>query len=132
MRVVLDASAAANVVLRTERAPSIIAHLERSALVIAPMLFHSEIANTLWKYARAGALEKEVALERYEEAAGLVDAFEADEHLATEALSAAIRHGHPVYGLLYVVLARRYGCKLLTEDRKLAALAREVDEGMLP
>ncbi|SBT04666.1 hypothetical protein ACCAA_1740005 [Candidatus Accumulibacter aalborgensis] len=34
---------------------------------------------------------------RYGEAVGLVDAFEADEALAIEALSAAIRYNHPVY-----------------------------------
>jgi predicted nucleic acid-binding protein len=132
MRIVVDASAAVNLILRTERAPAIIAQLERSSLVLAPMLFHSEIANTLWKYVRAGRLDKDVALTRYEEAAGLVDSFEPDEQLATEALSAAIRYDHPVYDLLYVVLARRYGCKVLTEDRRLATLIRAIDETMLP
>jgi predicted nucleic acid-binding protein len=130
--IVADASAAVNLILRTERAPAIIAQLERSSLVLAPMLFHSEIANTLWKYVRAGRLDKDVALTRYEEAAGLVDSFEPDEQLATEALSAAIRYDHPVYDLLYVVLARRYGCKVLTEDRRLATLIRAIDETMLP
>lgn len=132
MRAVLDASAAVNLVMRTGGAPAIITQLERSSLVLAPTLFHSEIGNTLWKYVRTGGLDRDTALDRYEEAAGLVDSFEPDDQLATEALSAAIRYGHPVYDLLYVVLARRYGCKVITEDRKLAALIREIDETMLP
>jgi len=132
MRAVLDASAAVNVVLRTERAPLLIERLERSALVIAPTLFHGEVANMLWKYVRAGVLDRDTALTRYEEATGLVDSFEPDEHLTTEALSTAVLHGHPVYDLLYVVLARRYGCKVLTEDRKLVALLRNMDASMLP
>ncbi|AYH45476.1 type II toxin-antitoxin system VapC family toxin [Azoarcus sp. DN11] len=132
MRVVLDASAAVNLVMRTERAAAIIEHLERSSLVLAPSLFHSEVGNTLWKYVRAGALDRHAATERYEEAAGLVDSFLPDEELVTEALSAAVRHGHPLYDLLYVILARRHDCKLITEDRKLAALASEIDKDLLP
>ena len=55
MRAVLDASAAANIILRTKLAPALIEKLKRSRLVIAPTLFHCEIANTLWKYVRLRA-----------------------------------------------------------------------------
>ena len=132
MRIVLDASAAANIILRTDLAPALIERLGQGRLVIAPSLFHSEIANTLWKYVRCGDLSKDTALARYAEAVGLVDAFEADEALATEALSAAIRYNHPVYDLLYVILARRHGCRVLTVDKLLITLAGQIDESMLP
>ncbi|HRF12760.1 MAG: type II toxin-antitoxin system VapC family toxin [Candidatus Accumulibacter phosphatis] len=132
MRIVLDASAAANIILRTDLAPALIEKLGQGRLVIAPSLFHSEIANTLWKYVRCGDLSKDTALARYAEAVGLVDAFEADEALATEALSAAIRYSHPVYDLLYVILARRHGCRVLTVDKRLITLAGEIDESLLP
>lgn len=132
MRTVLDASAAANIILRTDLAPALIEKLKQSHLVIAPSLFHSEIANTLWKYVRFGDLDKEKALARYAEAIGLVDIFEPDEQLITEALSTAIRYNHPVYDTLYVILARRHGCKVLTVDKKLLALIRQLDESMLP
>ncbi|MBK7953331.1 MAG: type II toxin-antitoxin system VapC family toxin [Candidatus Accumulibacter sp.] len=132
MRIVLDASAAANIILRTDLAPALIERLGQGRLVIAPSLFHSEIANTLWKYVRCGDLSKDTALARYAEAVGLVDAFEADEALATEALSAAIRYNHPVYDLLYVILARRHGCRVLTVDKRLITLAGQIDESMLP
>lgn len=132
MRTVLDASAAANIIMRTDLAPALIEKLKQSQLVIAPTLFHSEIANTLWKYVRFGELEKKAALARYAEAIGLVDIFEADEQLAAEALSTAIRYNHPVYDTLYAVLARRHGCTLLTVDQKLMALIRQLDESMLP
>ncbi len=132
MRTVLDASAAANIILRTDLAPALIEKLKQSQLVIAPTLFHSEIANTLWKYVRFGELDKETALARYAEAIGLVDIFEADEQLAAEALSAAIRYNHPVYDTLYAILARRHACQVLTVDQKLIALIRQLDESMLP
>lgn len=132
MRAVLDASAAANIILRTELAPALIEKLKHSHLVIAPTLFHSEIANTLWKYVRSGDLDKETALTRYAEAIGLVDIFEADEQLAAEALFTAIRYNHAVYDMLYVILARRHGCSILTVDKKLIALIRQLDKSMLP
>lgn len=131
MRTVLDASAAANIILRTDLAPVLIEKLGQGRLVIAPTLFHSEIANTLWKYVRCGDLDKDTALARYAEAIGLVDIFEADESLTTEALSAAIRYNHPVYDLLYVILARRHGCRILTADKRLMTLVGQIDESML-
>jgi len=132
MRTVLDASAAANIILRTDLAPALIEKLKHSHLVIAPTLFHSEITNTLWKYVRSRDLDKETALARYAEAIGLVDIFEADEQLAAEALSTAIRYNHSVYDMLYVILARRHGCNILTVDKKLITLIRKLDETMLP
>lgn len=131
MRTVLDASAAVNIILRTDLAPALIGKLGQGRLIIAPTLFHGEIANTLWKYVRCGDLDKDTALARYAEAIGLVDAFEADESLATEALSAAIRYNHPVYDLLYVILARRHGCRILTVDKRLITLVGQMDESML-
>ena len=132
MRIVLDTSAAANIVMRTDIALALIEQLKQSSLVIAPTLFHSEIANTFWKYVRFGDLDKQTALQRYSEAIGLVDVFEADEHLAAEALTTAIRYTHPVYDMLYLVLARRHGCTVLTADKKLMAMIRQIDKSMLP
>lgn len=131
MRTVLDASAAANIILRTDLAPVLIEKLGQGRLVIAPTLFHGEVANTLWKYVRCGDLDKDTALARYAEAIGLVDVFEADESLTTEALSAAIRYNHPVYDLLYVILARRHGCRIMTVDKRLITLVGQIDESML-
>ena len=130
MRIVLDASAAANIILRTDLAPALIAKLKQSPLVIAPTLYHSEIGNTLWKTVRFGDLDQKSALTRYTEAIGLIDVFEADEQLAAEAMSTAIRYNHTVYDMLYVILARRHSCTVLTVDKKLAALAEQLNESM--
>jgi hypothetical protein len=54
----------------------------------------------LWKYVKAGSLEAETALERYEEAIALIDGFTPDWELATEALTEAVRYARPVYDLL--------------------------------
>jgi predicted nucleic acid-binding protein len=122
MRLVLDASAAVRVVMRAEDAAGLLAVLAGADVVAAPRLFASEVANSLWKYTRAGALAVETALGRYEEAMGLVDDLTPDDELATEALAEAAHHGHPVYDLLYAILARRHGCSVLTRDERLANL----------
>lgn len=122
MRLVLDASAAVRVVMRAEHATALLSTLARAAVVTAPSLFASEVANALWKYVQAGTTPLEKAIGRYEEAVSLVDDFTPDAQLVTEALAEAARRSHPVYDLLYAVLARRHGCEVLTLDKHLAAL----------
>jgi len=52
-----------------------------------------------------------------------VYAFEPDANLATEGLSLAILHNQPVYDLIYIVLAMRFGARLLSADGELLQLA---------
>ncbi|MCB2264102.1 MAG: type II toxin-antitoxin system VapC family toxin [Candidatus Thiosymbion ectosymbiont of Robbea hypermnestra] len=122
MRLVLDASAAVRLVMRAVTAERLLKAVADAAVVIAPSLYVSEVANALYKYVRAGDLDMDTALERYEEAMDLVDDFTPDRELTTEALTEAARYGHPVYDLLYVVLARRSGSTVLTLDQRLKTL----------
>jgi len=68
MRLVLDASAAVRLVMRTEQTIALIQTLGEATVVTAPSLFTTQVANALWKYVEAGTLELETAIERYEEA----------------------------------------------------------------
>lgn len=131
MRLVLDTSAAANIVFGTAVGNQLATVLEQADLVMAPSLFHSEIGNTLWKSVRSGSLAQDAALTLYDAAVALVDEFVADEPHIIQAMTSAIRHGHPVYDLLFVTLAQRYGCCLLTTDQKLLALAQRIDPALL-
>ena len=126
-RVVLDASAAANIVLRTDVAMELGGKLQESVFVIAPGLFHIEIANTMWKYTRAGDLDTQSALHHYEEAIVLIDSFESDDRLTTEALASSAKYNHPVYDMMYAILARRYGCSVLTVDKRFNVLLKKMD-----
>jgi len=85
----------------------------------------------LWKYMKAGSLEVETTLERYEEATDLIDDFIPDRELATETLTEAVRYGHPIYDLLYAVLARRTGCTLLSMDQRLKTLLDRIGIGTI-
>ena len=122
MRIVVDASAAVRLVMRDEAAERLLEPIASAVVVLAPSLFASEVANALWKYVQAGNLDLDTALERYEEAIHLIDDFTPDWELTTEAITEATRYRHPVYDLLYAILARRKGCAMLTMDRGLTAL----------
>jgi predicted nucleic acid-binding protein len=75
MRLVLDASVAVRLVMRAEAADRLLEPVSAATVVAAPSLYASEVANALWKYVKAGSLEAETALERYEEAIALIDDF---------------------------------------------------------
>ena len=59
-----------------------------------------------------------------------VDEFVAAQPLVIQAMATALQHGHPVYDTIFVVLAQRYGCKLLTTDKKLQALLPRIDPAL--
>jgi predicted nucleic acid-binding protein len=125
-RAVLDASAAVEVLLLGNRASPVLELLEECLVVLVPELFHSEVANALWKYVRAGDLSAEEAISLLETSFGLPDRVVPDRELAEEALAAAISTNHPVYDLLYASLARRHGCTVVTMDGRLAKLLGEM------
>jgi predicted nucleic acid-binding protein len=130
MNLVVDASVAAKwlfVEPDTGKARAILDSAESGELqLLAPEILPAEIANSLWKRTQRGDLDNASAL-------GLFDGFQKVEfkfcrvqELIGPALSIAFRHHHPVYDCLYVVLARREGCDLVTADEKLyRAFARD-------
>jgi predicted nucleic acid-binding protein len=110
-----------------EHASHLAAKLEEVAIVTTPDLFCSEVANALWKYVRAGELDLDLALTRLEQCLGLVDDLIPERMLAPEALVAAARHQHPVYDMMYAVLARRSGATVITTDRTFALRLRGME-----
>jgi len=77
-------------------------------------------------------LKAETGIERYGEAINLIDDFIPDRELATEAFMEAMRYRHPVYELLYAVLAGRTGCAILTLDQRLKTLAAQMGISTVP
>ena len=128
-RIVLDASAALRLVLGLPEANELATQLERTSVVIVPELYCSEVANALWKYVNAGHFGIDEALARFDEALALADSFVPDRTLTVEALAEAAARQHPVYDLLYIVLARRHGARVLTLDARLSGLAADMGIG---
>jgi predicted nucleic acid-binding protein len=123
---VLDASAAVRLILADPAAADLADRVGGAALVLAPELMLTELANTLWKLQRADRLNDLDPQELLAEARELVDRLEPDRHLQAEALALACHLNHPVYDCLYLALARREAASLISSDRRLNALAERV------
>jgi predicted nucleic acid-binding protein len=74
MRLVLDTSAAANVLLQTPLAEALINVLDQAQLVLAPTLLHTELVNTLWKQVRFNGLGHDKAIALYQDGIDLQSA----------------------------------------------------------
>lgn len=123
---VLDASAAVRLILGDPAAAAVAEQIREAAVVLAPELMVTELANTLWKLQKAGHLADLDPQQLLAEARDLVDRVEADRHLQAEALALACHHDHPVYDCLYLALARREAATLISLDRRLQQLAERV------
>jgi predicted nucleic acid-binding protein len=124
--ITLDASAAIRMVLSPADHEELLNAVESASEVMAPQLFCAETGNALWKYCRAGLLDADVLGERHAEAMSLVSLWIPDKGLFPEALALAVRRGHSVYDCLYLVMARRFDAVLLTADKKLKALDKQI------
>ena len=100
--------------------------LQGKALELAaPRLLPVEVANVLWKYIRKGSLDARTGIRIL---ATLADA-PIDWHdtnlLTSEALVVAAETGRTVYDCLYLALAVRCDCPMITADRKLYNALKE-------
>ena len=130
-RGVLDASAAVHVVCGLPAGKNLLEVLANTAVVMAPDLYVSEVASTLWKYVRHDSLQSEDASDRLGDARRLVDLRVSDDELVEEALVAAVAYGHPVYDMLYAVLARRHGAEVITMDQRLTSALKRMEIGFV-
>jgi predicted nucleic acid-binding protein len=122
MPLVVDASIAVKWVLAEPDSDRARALILRGDLA-APDLLRLEVANTLWKHARRGAISQQTARRGWmifnavpvwlEQASGLADA----------ALRLAIRHDVTVYDGTYLALASLLGCPVVTADSRLLEVA---------
>lgn len=127
MKIILDTSAALHVALQGEHAARLMPLIESATEVLSPKFIQVEMGNALWKYMRWQSMPLDQALQHWENATGLIDQLLDDATLMPQALGLAAKHGHPVYDMLYIAAAVQHGARLLTLDRKLKALATEID-----
>lgn len=123
---VLDASAAVQLILGYSSASDAARSIGEAALVLAPELMLTEVANTLWKLWRAEQLGHLDPQQLLADVRDLVDRVEPDHLLQAEALALACHLNHPVYDCLYLALARREAATLISSDRRLRELAERV------
>lgn len=122
--IVLDASAAIEIVRGTSFGLAFRTLALTGEKIIAPYLYCSEVANALRSYAQAGLMDATDALTKAAEACAIIDEFVSDESLLPEALGESLLRHHPTYDLFYLTLARRRNATLFTRDRKLQELCK--------
>lgn len=120
--IVLDANAAVAMAQGGEAGQALRMLVGNGEAIIAPRCFVTEMGNVAWKYIRIGGLSEEEGIELFQNALDLIDGYADDESLLLEALHEAVRNNHPVYDMLYLVLARRNAATLFTFDKKLRAI----------
>jgi len=125
MTIVLDASAAIEIILKREKSTDLRKKVEISEKVITSDLYKIEIANVLWKYCKADLLVKNDANKILFLAENLIDEFIDISENNNESLNEAIRLNHSTYDMLYFTLARRTGATLMTLDSRLNSLAKK-------
>jgi predicted nucleic acid-binding protein len=127
MKIILDTSAALHVALQGEHAAKLMPLIEEASEVLSPQFIQVEMGNALWKYIRWQSLPLDQALQHWENATGLIDQMLDDAALMPQALGLAAKHEHPVYDMLYIAAALQHGARLLTLDKKLKVLAKQID-----
>ena len=127
MIIVLDTSAAIDVVLNTDGAEKYRTKIKEADAVIAPEIYIAEISNVAWKYRKLADFTHEECLSLADNGINLVDAYIPVIEIWKESLREAMINDHPVYDCLFVVCARRNDGILLTKDAKLKQLCDELE-----
>lgn len=126
--IVLDCSAAINMLAETPEGKGLAALLLEGEAVISPAFFCAEITHVLETRVRGGYASKGKVQAMGRMCLALVDEFVPDADLWEEALTESLRLKHSSYDLFYFVLARRKGATLFTLDRRLQELC--LDNGV--
>ncbi len=116
---VVDASIAAKWFLPEDDSQQAEALLRGRFRLIAPDLLWTEVANVLWKIARRGSITPAEAAQILREASAMPVEIMESMPLLPDALRIATTADRSVYDSLYVALADRERCAMVTADRKL-------------
>jgi predicted nucleic acid-binding protein len=126
MTIVLDVSAAIQIVLQKEKKDLFESLVAKASWVIAPELYISEITNVLWKYYKNKILTHDECLQYLEDGLALIDDFFTEKDMWKEVLGESIKNDHSAYAMFYAVLARRNDSILVSNDKELIKIAEEM------
>jgi predicted nucleic acid-binding protein len=119
VRLVLDASAALEVVLERSRGGDFMRAIQEADTVMAPELLVPEVVNAIWKYHEFDHLDLNTCTQAMELAIELADDLVSCRDLWREAFLLARKNRRPAYDMFYIALARREDAALLTVDKAL-------------
>lgn len=126
MNVVLDVSAAIEIVMGRSKQKLIASALRQVDLIMAPSLYIYEAVNTLWKYRTISDFSVNELVSKSEYLIKLVDRFIDVQDIYKEILSLACEINHPAYDAAYLLLCRKNKAWLLTLDTRLIKAAQKL------
>jgi len=112
---VIDASVGVKFVVPEEGTDAALQLLDHDLFV--PALFHSEVANALWKKAMANEIVIAAVLPELSKLRMITSALD-DSHYIARALEIAVELSHPAYDCLYLAAAEANGMPLVTADSR--------------
>lgn len=122
---VIDASVAVKWFIDEDRAAAALKLRRSREELIAPDIVVFEVFSAVW----AAVRKKRISREKLDEVAPLIPAVFSALIPATElyqtACRLASRYDHPIYDTLFLTLAQRESCALVTADERLFAVARK-------
>jgi predicted nucleic acid-binding protein len=127
MIVVLDVSAAIEIILQKDKTEKFYSIYKKATWIIAPDLFIAEITNVLWKYHKAKVLSHEDCIQYVQDGIDMIDDFIDARDLWKESLSEGIKNNHSIYDMYYSVLTRRNDAVLITNDGPLAEICKKLN-----
>jgi predicted nucleic acid-binding protein len=125
MIVVLDVSAAIELVMGRPKQKLIASSPKQADLIIAPSLYLYEAVNTLWKYSTISGFSVQELDIKAEYLIKLVDRFIDVQDINKEVLSLAHKINHPAYDAAYLLLCIKNNAGLLTLDTRLTKAAQK-------
>lgn len=127
MIVVVDVSAAAEILLHKPESTRLAEAVADAEWVLAPDIYTAELCNVFWKHHQFRSLSRGACEQAIAQGLAMPDAFADARELQREAFTMACVCRRPVYDMLYLVLARRHSARLLTMDKQLRTLAVKHD-----
>jgi predicted nucleic acid-binding protein len=121
----IDVCGAMEILLQKEKAAKFSKILQDATLIIAPDLYISELTNTIWKYYRVNILTKDECVHYIKDGLNYVDKFVDGKDIWQEAFSEGINNSYSIYDMFYMVVTRRNGGVLITNDLVLAEICKK-------
>ena len=118
MRLVVDASVAVKWLVEEEHSAAAKQLIDGPYELHAPRLLASEVANALWRKARLEEIGRSTAGSTVEAIAETPLRWCEDEQVSAKATRLALALDRPVYDCVYLALAQRIRCRLVTADER--------------
>lgn len=125
MTLVIDANVGLKWFIEEPRSGAARKILEKGGSFIAPDIFIPEICNVVWKKVKLQDIATEQGQAIVNNIAMVLDNLVPSSEVAKRAFELAVQCNHPVYDCLYLALAERESCTLVTDDSKLVKVAKK-------